>query len=711
MSAARPVREDETRAVFAGRIDVLYTLGRHYLSLPFAALCIPVTLFGKVGFAWAPLMPLTLQIAVVIVAEQLTTAYRRRGLVSDPQFWAHRYTFVSAIAGATWGVGAWFWFVPNSYPAQAYLSLAFLGMTATEFIARSAHRPAYLAHASFALTPLVILLLLQGGVYATMTAVLIVLFTAVLYTYCNGIAEMLEECLELRSENAGLIGRLSNEKHEAEAARDAALASAQAKSVFISNISHELRTPLNALLGMAQLLDRAELEKPHRDHVKVMLEAGRGLQILLDDVIALTRADDDHARDEDCDPAQAVRAVARLLQPRAWEKHLRLTVSAPGDLPRVAADPRRVRQILLKLADNALKFTDRGGVEIRVEHDTSPNAREMVRFSIADTGHGVPKEIADTLYTAFAPGDTSYTRRQQGAGLGLAVVKRTVEAASGETGFTSEPDEGATFWFTLPVAGAAQPQLPAGALATTDNPAAPSGLSLLVFAHDDVGNRQIANLLEPFGNHLAFAHNVADAVARAGRGGFDMVLVAASDADTLAASPGARAPILALLKGGERAPACADELLRWPPSAPELYRAIAAIGERRRKDATPEPPPPDSVASIDPAAFAALEKSVGLTTLIEILKSYIDSAEQLCRALGEASDDANWQEAVRLAQDIAGSAGGLGLTAMTAAARGFAQAARDGAPPHELRNTAQFIVWEHERVLRSLANLYPDLAA
>ena len=134
MSPAMSSTDDETRAVFAGRIDILYTLGRHYLSLPFAVLCVPVTLLGTTG-GWFALMPLTLQIAVVIAAEQLTGAYRRRGLVTNPYHWARRYTFVSAIAGATWGVGAWFWFVPGSYAAQAYLALAFLGMTATEFIA------------------------------------------------------------------------------------------------------------------------------------------------------------------------------------------------------------------------------------------------------------------------------------------------------------------------------------------------------------------------------------------------------------------------------------------------------------------------------------------------------------------------------------------------------------------------------------------------
>jgi len=706
MSRAESAEDEDRRAVFASRIDILFTLGRHYLSLPFAVLCVPVTLLGARSPGWLPLMPMALQIAVVVAAEQLTGAYKRRGLKTDPQFWAKRYVFVSAIAGATWGVGAWYWFVPGSYAAQAYLALAFLGMTATEFIARSAHRPAYVAHAAFALTPLVLLLLHEGGLYATMTALLIVLFTAVLYTYCNGISGLMDECLILRDENKDLVVRLSEEKQEAEHARDAALAGTQAKSIFIANISHELRTPLNALLGMAQLLERAELGKPHRDHVKVMLEAGRALQTLLDDVIALTRSDDDRAREEDCDPAQAVRSVARLLQPRAWEKHLRLVVCVPPGLPRAAADPRRIRQVLLKLVDNALKFTDHGHVEIRVEREGDAT----LRFSVNDTGHGVPKEIADNLYKPFAPGDSSYARQQQGAGLGLAVVKRIVEAAGGATGFESEAGAGAVFWFTLPVAGA-QAARPLAPPSSENLLPAPTGLSLLLFAHDDVANRQLANLLEPFGNQIHVAISIADAVAHAGRGGFDAILVAAADADTLAAAPGNKTPILALLKGGERAPACADEMLRWPPSAYELYRAIGSVRERVVRDAAPEPPPPESTAAIDPSEFAALEHSLGLTTLIEILRSYITAAEDLCRALGTASENANWEEAVRLAQDIAGSAGGLGLAAMTAAARGFAQAARDGAAPHELRNTAQLIVWEHERVRRSLTNLYPELAA
>ncbi|HWC62324.1 MAG TPA: ATP-binding protein, partial [Rhizomicrobium sp.] len=463
MTANLPEDKNAAEKIFSGRIEVLYALGRHYLSLPFAALCVLATLLAGRTLGLLPIIPLLLQMAVVIAAEQLCTQYRRRCEASgehcqDPEFWAWRYTLVSGIAGATWGLGALFWFSWSSFPAQAYLALAYLGMTATEFVARSAYRPAYAVHTILALTPLMVLLLIDGSLYAVLTAVLVGFFGAVLISYCNGMGKLIDEGIVLREENAALVTRLSREKEEALKARDAAEASATAKSAFIANISHELRTPMNALLGMAQLLERAELPKREADHVKVMLEAGRGLLTLLDDVIALTR-DDDGAQgrleaDEDCDPLQTARAVARLLQPRAWEKRIRLTLSAASNLPRVAADPRRVRQALLKLADNALKFTERGVVDIRLDQERDRKGRPVVRFNVTDSGTGVTAEAAARLFKPFSPGDNSYTRREQGAGLGLAVAKKIIADAGGEIGFESAQGEGAHFWFTIPVAGA-----------------------------------------------------------------------------------------------------------------------------------------------------------------------------------------------------------------------------------------------------------------
>jgi len=704
MTAKISSQRDDARQIFAGRIDVLYALGRHYLSLPFAVLCVPATVLAGHRLGLLPITPLILQMVVVIAAEQLTAAYRNRPVGSDPHFWARRYTFVSAIAGATWGLGTVFWFAWGSFPAQAYLALAYLGMTATEFIARSAYRPAYAVHTVFALGPLVALLLIQGGVLATMTAALVGFFGAVLISYTRGMGRLIDEGLALRNENADLVVRLQNEKNEAILARDSAEASALAKSAFIANISHELRTPMNALLGMAQLLERAELPKQQADHVKVMLEAGRGLQTLLDDVIALTRDDDDALEDEDCDPVQTARAVTRLLQPRAWEKRLRLTLNAAPNLPRVAADPRRVRQALLKIADNALKFTERGLVDIRLDLDSDATGQPMVRFSISDTGLGVSPEVAHLLFKPFSPGDSSYARKEQGAGLGLAVTKRIVEQAGGEIGFESAPSEGSLFWFTLPVSGHT------GIAATQGPPAEtpmvpPHGLSLLIAVPASNIAASLSNLLEPFGNRVVIAANPAEAAARASQERFDALIAGSNEADLLAAAPGAKAPIVAVLLRGDRAPGGTDYVLRWPVTGDALFRMLDSLCTTPVRQETPFELP----AAIDAVTFSALEKSVGLKTLIEILQCYVVTAEQLTNSLSEACAGERWDEAARLAQDIVGAAGGLGLTAMTQAARHFAQASREGETPHALRNAAQMVMGEHLRARKALVNLYPDL--
>lgn len=704
MTAKILPKRDEARQVFAGRIDVLYTMGRHYLSLPFAVLCVPATLLAGNRLGFLPVTPLLLLMAVVIAAEQLTTAYRNRAEGSDPHFWARRYTFVSAIAGATWGLGSVFWFVWGSFPAQAYLALAFLGMAATEFIARSAYRPAFIMHSLFALSPLVVMLAMQGGLFPTMTAMLMALFAAALMSYSGGMGRLIDESLSLRSENADLIVNLQNEKAEAILARDSARASTMAKSAFIANISHELRTPMNALLGMAQLLERAELPKQQADHVKVMLEAGRGLQTLLDDVIALTRDDDDALEDEDCDPVQTARAVTRLLQPRAWEKRLRLTLTTGENLPRVAADPRRVRQALLKLVDNALKFTERGLVDIRVELDTSAGSAPMVRFAILDTGPGVSQEAAQRLFKPFSPGDSSYARKEQGAGLGLAVTKRIVEQAGGQIDFESSPGEGALFWFTLPVSG----HVGAAAIpdASTENTGvAPQGLSLLISVPAPNVAASLGNMLEPFGNRIVIATNAAEAAARASREHFDALLAGPTEADLLSAAPGVKAPIVAILLRGDRTPSATASVLRWPVTGHALFNALDSVCvPHERTDENAALP-----AAIDAVTFSTLEKSVGVKTLIEILQCYEATAEQLTNALANACAEEKWDEAARLAQDIVGAAGGLGLTAMTQAARHFAKANREGENPHALRNAAQIVVGEHLRARKALSNLYPDL--
>jgi signal transduction histidine kinase/HPt (histidine-containing phosphotransfer) domain-containing protein len=558
------------------------------------------------------------------------------------------------------------------------------------------------------LAALPVLLLVRGSLTVAISVPVVFFVVAVFYHRVSS-ARLLDEARRLRDDNAGLLEKLSEERRAAEKARDAAEVSARAKSVFIANISHEIRTPLNALLGMSQLLERAGLEKPHRDYVKVMLEAGRGLRTLLDDVITLARDDSEQHRSEECDAGLAARAVAQLLQPRAWEKQLRLNISAPSDLPRVAADPRRVRQALLKLAENALKFTERGAVEILVESIQSGDGKTHLRFAVTDTGHGIPDEVAKHLFEPFAPGDTSYTRKHQGAGLGLAVAKRVVEQLGGAMGFESEAGSGSTFWFTLPSVAARSLPKQSFVDISGDMPA-PADLLLLVYLRNPRAREELAKLLEPFGNHIVVAHDAADAAYRASRDQFDAIIAEARDVEMLAAVPGRRAPLLALMFPGERPPASGDQALHWPARPREFYGVLHGLSEEAQKSQIIEKPKAEA-PPIDANAFAALEKSLGLSTLLEILQSYVKTAEDLCEALSKASAESDWQAAARVAQDIAGAAGGLGLAAMTAAARNFAAKAREPDDDHALRNGAQLVVGEHLRVCVALSSLYPDLAA
>ncbi len=552
------------------------------------------------------------------------------------------------------------------------------------------------------------LLLLKGSLVSALTVPFVFLIAAVFYHRVSSV-RILAEARQLKDDNAALVQSLSAEKLAAEQARDAAEAATRAKSVFIANISHEIRNPLNALLGMAQLLERSGLEPPQREYVKVMLEAGRGLRTLLDDVITLARADQASTDGDTCDVALAARAVGQLLQPRAWEKKLRLSVSAAPDLPHAAADPRRVRQVLLKLAENALKFTERGAVDVSVDQVRDKDGRDCLRFAVRDTGHGIPQEVAAHLFEPFALGDSSYARKHQGAGLGLSVARRVVAQLGGSIGFDSEPGMGATFWFVLPsVTERANPKTPFLDLAG-DMPA-PSDLRLLVFVRKAGLAQEIAAALEPFGNQLVQANDAAAAALAASREGFDAIIAEARDVEGLAAVPGRRVPLLALLLSGDRPPASGDAALHWPARPREFYGVLHRL-TAREGSAQPRVAAPVAAPPIDAMAFAALEKSLGLPVLIEILQSYVVTAEQLCTALGRACADSNWDEAGRVAQDIAGAAGGLGLAAMTTAARGFAQATRQSADAHSLRNEAQIVMGEHARVRLALNSLYPDLAA
>ncbi len=247
------------------------------------------------------------------------------------------------------------------------------------------------------------------------------------------------------------------EKHEAElkVARDAALELARIKSEFAANVSHELRTPLNGVLGMLELLREMGLTARQREYVEVAHNSGESLLALIDGILDFSRINAGKLKLEPVDFVlpDLLDDVIQLLATQAHSKDLDLGYVIALDVPsNLRGDPRCLRQVLLNLVGNAIKFTTSGEVALKVRTCKSPAADLLLRFSVSDTGCGIPVEVQQQIFEPFSQADGSTARAAGGAGLGLTISKQLVDFMEGEIQVDSNPGEGSTFWFTVPLA-------------------------------------------------------------------------------------------------------------------------------------------------------------------------------------------------------------------------------------------------------------------
>lgn len=452
--------EAQDRAQFETRIKAEQIRGMldyagANLSLPVIALALLVVLHWRDS---EPGLTVSIWLLYLLIDRRIVWLRKRFSAVrpadEETENWARQYTWLCLATSLCW-CAAWFAFYhPDRFVDQALMAMVLVALATMSMIARAGYPPAFLAFGAPMGVVVVVTWLIQADFYAFTSIGLTSIYIYALLRYAGLNRRRAEDMIRLRFENEGLAAELTTARDNAIAARLRAEAGERAKTEFLAVMSHEVRTPLNGVIGMAQVLQSGRLSEEQRRQVELIEETGTALATVLNDVLELSRleAGMTDLQAVELVPADLVNGVVALFRPTAEAKGLALEFEVDGRATvAVQGDAARLRQILLNLVANAIKFTPSGHVRVRCETRSLSQGRTLFDVSVSDTGIGIAERDRGRLFLPFSQADASIGRLYEGVGLGLAISKRLVERMGGEIGVESTEGVGSRFWFQVPL--------------------------------------------------------------------------------------------------------------------------------------------------------------------------------------------------------------------------------------------------------------------